>query len=81
MDVTFCPNSFDKFHSLKTLDEFKTSKAGESFEARVHLVSGLVSEAGKPPSKHRVGGEEPCDEMRRKGLGEEPRLAFEKGRR
>ena len=30
----------------------------------------------KPPSKHQIRGEEPRDEMRRKGLGEEPRLSF-----
>ena len=33
----------------------------------------------KPPSKHSVRGEEPSDEMRRKGLGEEPRMAFGAG--
>ena len=38
-----------------------------------------VSKAVKPPSTHSVRGEEPSDEMRRKGLGEEPRLAFGAG--
>ena len=35
----------------------------------------------KPPSKHQIKGEKPCDEMRRKGLGEEPSVAFNKGQK
>ena len=76
-DVAFCPNSFDKFHSLKTLDEFKTAKPAKVSSKAHSSVDG--EQSGKPPSTHSVRGEEPSDEMRRKGLGEEPRLAFGAG--
>ena len=35
----------------------------------------------KPPSMHQIKGEKPCDEMRRKGLGEEPSVAFHEGQK
>ena len=35
----------------------------------------------KPPSMHQIKGEKPCDEMRRKGLGEEPSVAFNEGQK
>ena len=73
-DVAFCPNSFDKFHSLKMLDEFKTAMPAKGSSKAHSSVDG--EQSGKPPSTHSVRGEEPSDEMRRKGLGEEPRLAF-----
>ena len=30
---------------------------------------------------HQIKGEKPCDEMRRKGLGEEPSVAFNEGQK
>ena len=35
-----------------------------------------IDNGHKPPFRRKIRGEEPADEMRRKGLGEEPRLAF-----
>ena len=37
-------------------------------------VEASSSHQPKQPSKRKVEGEEPTDEMRRKGLGEEPKL-------
>ena len=76
--MTFCPNSFE-FHSSTMLDEFKTSEPVNVL-SKVHKSTDC-EQSCKPPSKHKVGGEEPSDEMRRKGLGEEPKLVFEKGRK
>ena len=53
-------------------EEFKT-------EYPVQVSTGLcmsMDSRHKQPSKHGIKGEEPCDEMRRKGLGEEPRLCI-----
>ena len=75
-DVTCCPNSFEKFHKKKP-DEFKTAELAKVISKAHSSVEG--EQSFKPPSKHSVRGEEPSDEMRRKGLGEEPRMAFGAG--
>ena len=64
---------------MEELDEFKTVQSSK-LENKVHQSTDSEPSC-KTPSKHKIGGEEPSDEMRRKGLGEEPRLAFEKDRK
>ena len=60
-----------RWMSLKLLKPAKVSNKAHS--------SVTVSKAVSHLRRIVSGGEEPCDEMRRKGLGEEPRLAFGAG--
>ena len=82
---TFCQNS-TSYHRKAPLSKdlpYEPFVSNETATAEVVATTerprgpskspGLDS---KPQSRRRVKGEEPCDEMRRKGLGEEPELAF-----
>ena len=69
---TFCQEQSDQFHVGQTPEKFETSEPVQ-VSTSLHKSLGKVH---KPPSKHQIRGEEPRDEMRRKGLGEEPRLSF-----
>ena len=72
-DETFCQNSFSEFDFTSPTGQTKQRLSEEvSKKACMPLGSERL-----PPSKHSVRGEEPADEMRKKGLGEEPRLAFQ----
>ena len=69
---TFCQEQSDQFRVGQTPEKFETSEPVQ-VSTSLHKSLGKVH---KPPSKHQIRGEEPRDEMRRKGLGEEPRLSF-----
>ena len=75
--MAFCQNSFEQFHG--SFDFGKLEQANPS-----EVSTTACKPAGckpMPPSKHQIKGEKPCDEMRRKGLGEEPSVACNKGQR
>ena len=87
-EQTFCPNLFEcrtlgrhvedttmddtvsPFSSVSVVADNNTAPSAPQVEGS----SSQFRPEKRPPAKHDVRGEEPADEMRRKGLGEEPSL-------
>ena len=90
-EQTFCPNLFEcrtlerhvedttmddtvsPFSSVSVVADNNTAPSAPQVEGS----SSQFRPEKRPPAKHDVRGEEPADEMRRKGLGEEPSWAFD----
>ena len=86
--MAFCPNSFDAFSSkLQELtgESFVSPPCSVSQGLAAKRVadqkpqetkSSLRRTVESRPLQHKIRGEEPADEMRRKGVGEEPTVAL-----